>query len=158
MLVVADTSALLALSACESLPLLDGLFGEVRVPPAVFHECTLSGRASADILATYLRGKVTDVDLTELVIAAGGLGRGELEAMALYKRLRADRLFIDDRRARRVAQVNGVNVIGSIGVLVLAKAHGLIPAVRPSLDSIRAAGIYLSERLVLEALQLAGEV
>lgn len=100
MLVVADTSGLLALAACESLPLLDRLVGEVRVPPAVFRECTLAGKASADVLEAYLRGKVTYVDLTELVIAAGGLGRGELEAMALYKRLSADRLFIEDRRAR----------------------------------------------------------
>jgi predicted nucleic acid-binding protein len=42
-------------------------------------------------------------------------------------------------------------------VLVLAKADGLIPAVRPRLEAIQAAGIYLGEQLVAEALRLAEE-
>lgn len=158
MLIVADTSALLALAACESLSLLDTLFGEVRVPPAVFRECTVAGRAGADVLDAYLRGKVADVEFGEFVIAAGGLGRGELEAMALYKRLRADRLLIDDQRARKVARINQVQVIGSIGVLLVAKAENVVPAVRPLLDSIRVAGIYLSDRVLTEALRLADEI
>lgn len=157
MLVVADTSALLALAACESLELLDALFQEVRVPPAVLRECTEAGKASAEVLSTYLRNRVAEVDLEAFVIAAAGLGRGELEAMALYKRLHADRLLLDDSRARKVARLNGVQVVGSAGVLLLAKSEGLIPSVLPLLEQIQAAGIYLSETLVSEVLQLAGE-
>lgn len=41
MLVIADTSALLALAACDGLVLLDTLFADVRVPRAVFAECTV---------------------------------------------------------------------------------------------------------------------
>jgi len=157
MLVVADTSALLALAACESLELLDALFQEVRVPPAVFRECTETGKPSADVLGTYLRERVAEVDLEAFVIAAAGLGRGELEAMALYKRLHADRLLLDDSRARKVARLNGVQVVGSAGVLLLAKSEGLIPSVLPLLKQIQAAGIYLSEPLVSDVRQLAGE-
>ncbi len=36
MILIADSSALVALSVCESLVLLDQLFGEVMVPEAVF--------------------------------------------------------------------------------------------------------------------------
>jgi predicted nucleic acid-binding protein len=36
MILVADASALIALSACDSLSLLEGLFGTVLVPEAVF--------------------------------------------------------------------------------------------------------------------------
>ena len=102
MLVVADTSSLLALAACDGLPLLDTIFGEIRVPPGVFAESTVAGRPYSEELRGYLTSKVVQVDLGEVVIAAGGLGAGELEAMALYKRLHADRLLIDDHRARRV--------------------------------------------------------
>jgi predicted nucleic acid-binding protein len=42
MLIVADTSALLALVACDGLPLLDVLFQEIRVPLAIFRECTVT--------------------------------------------------------------------------------------------------------------------
>lgn len=158
MLVVADTSALLALAASEGLPLLDELFVEVRVPAAVFEECTISGKPFAEQLREYLESKVVDVDLEEFIIAAAGLGTGELEAMALYKRLHADRLLLDDSRARRVATFNHIEVVGSLGVLLIAKSHGLVPTLKPRLESIRAAGIYLGDALVNEALRLAGEL
>ena len=103
MLIVADTSALVALAACDSLSLLDQLFQEVRVPPAVFQECTVPGKPDAERLEAYLRERVSAFNLQEFVIAVTGLGRGELEAMALYKVLRADHLLIDDERARKVA-------------------------------------------------------
>jgi len=157
MLVVADTSALLALAACDGLELLDPIFGEVRVPHAVFRECTEAGKPAAELLGAFLRDRVAAVDLRAFVIAVAGLGRGELEAMALYKHLNADRLLLDDNRARKVARLNGVQVVGSAGVLLLAKSLGLIPSVLPLLDQIRVAGIYLSDTLVHEVLRLAGE-
>ncbi|HEX3554653.1 MAG TPA: DUF3368 domain-containing protein [Thermoanaerobaculia bacterium] len=157
MLVVADTSALVALAACDALSLLDHLFGEVRVPRAVLRECTVSGKPEAERLEAYLWHKVADVDLKDFIIAVAGLGQGELEAMALCKRLRADRMLVDDHRARKVARLNEIEVVGSLGVLLGAKESGLISEVRPLLDSIRAAGVHYSEQLVNEALSLAGE-
>jgi predicted nucleic acid-binding protein len=157
MLIVADTSALLALAACEGLSLLDALFQDVRVPPAVLRECTVPGKPQAEHLEEYLQGKVAEVDLSEFVIAAAGLGRGELEAMALYRRLHADRLLLDDGRARRVARLNSIAVVGSTGVLLLAKAQDLIPDVKSRLEAIQSAGIYLAEPLVAQALKIAGE-
>jgi len=158
MLIVADTSALLALASCDGLLLLDTLFGDVRVPPAVFRECTVADKPEAEGLTEYLRDKVTEVaDLSEIVTSATGLGQGELEAMVLYKRLRADFLLLDDGRARKIAHLNDVEVIGSLGVLLLAKAENLLPAIKPSVNAIQAAGIYLSGSLVTEALRLAGE-
>lgn len=158
MLVIADTSALLALASCNSLPLLGSLFEQVRVPLAVFEECTVSGKPRVDQMKIYLQDKVKDVDLAELVIAAAGLGQGELEAMALYKRLHADRLLIDDDRARKVARLNGISVVGSVGVLLLAKERHLIESIRPCLEEIRAAGIRLGQEIFLEALRLASEI
>lgn len=157
MLVVADSSALIALVACGALEVLGRLFAEVRVPPAVFAEVTVEGRFGAEPLRAYLAGKVTPVEPADLVIRAAGLGRGELEAMALYRRARADRLLVDDGRARRVAVANGLRVVGSAGVLVQAKQQRLVPEVRPLLDAIEAAGTHVGPRLRAEALRLAGE-
>lgn len=158
MLVVADTSALIALAACRGLPLLEALFHDVRVPPAVHLECTVSGKPEAHTLSEYLKDKVVEVDVGGLVIAAPGLGRGELEAMALYRRISADRLLIDDNRARKVARFNGMRVIGSIGVLLVAKQQGSVRALRPLLEAIQRSGIHLGAELFAEALRLAGEL
>ena len=45
MIVIADSSALVALSVCESLLLLDALFGEVKVPQAVYDEVCIGNKA-----------------------------------------------------------------------------------------------------------------
>ncbi|HEX8434213.1 DUF3368 domain-containing protein [Archangium sp.] len=157
MLVVADTSALVALAACQQLHLLEVLFDEIRVPPAVHRECTVPGKPEATALSEYLSGKVAEVALSEFVIAVAGLGQGELEAMALYRKLSADELLLDDQRARKVARFNGMRVIGSVGVLLAAKQRGHIQVLRPLLETIRRSGIHISDALVTEALRLAGE-
>lgn len=68
MLVIADTSALVAVAACDGLEWLDELFTEVHVPRAVFQEATVPGKPQADKLKTYLQGKVFAIDLDDFVI------------------------------------------------------------------------------------------
>lgn len=117
----------------------------------------MAGKAGSARLEEYLRHRVVEVDLARFTIAAVDLGRGELEAMALYKQLGADRLLVDDLRARRIARVNSIQIAGSIGVLLLAKAEGILPLIAPRLELIRAARIRLDDQLVVEALRQAGE-
>jgi len=157
MLIVGDSSALVALALCNGLELLDRLFAEVRVPQAVYDEVIVEGKPAAQMLQAYLRGKVVPVPLENVVITGAGLGRGEIEAMALYKSMRADYLLIDDNRARKVARLNHVRITGSQGVLLLAKHHGLIPHVRPYLEQLGATDIRISDRLIERTLALAGE-
>jgi predicted nucleic acid-binding protein len=120
-------------------------------------ECTVLGKPGADRLGEYLAGKVEEIDLAGFVITSTGLGRGELETMALYKRWQADRLLMDDQRARKLAALNGVAVMGSVGVLLFAKSKGHIHDIRSSLVAIKRAGIFIGEGLFIEALRMAGE-
>ena len=46
---------------------------------------------------------------------------------------------------------------GSLRVLTEAKDHHLIPAIKPVLDELIAAGMYLSEFLYRDFLQTLGE-
>ena len=157
MLIVADSSALIALAICDGVSLLDQLFGEIRVPQAVFDEVTIEGKPAAATLRGYLADKVTASDMADFVIAAVGLGEGELEAMALYKRLHADYLLIDDRRARKIARLNQTKITGSQGVLLLAKHEGVVERVAPFLERLRASDIRVSEKLINRTLGLAEE-
>lgn len=54
MILIADSSALIALSVAESLHFLDQLFGAVWVPQAVFDECTFEGKPQSLELRHYL--------------------------------------------------------------------------------------------------------
>ena len=66
-------------------------------------------------------------------------------------------VVLDDREGRRCAASHGIAVIGTIGVVLLAKDEGAIPLVAPVLDELIAAGMHVSDALLVRALQLAGE-
>ncbi len=158
MIIVADSSPLIALALCNGLTLLDQLFEVITVPQAVYDEVVIEGKPMTRNLGNYLDGKVRQVDLTTVVINTGGLGRGEIEAMVLYKQLDADFMLVDDKRARKVAALNHIEITGSQGVLLLAKQSGLISHVKPYLEKLRDSDIYIHERLIVRTLQLANEI
>ena len=85
------------------------------------------------------------------------LGTGEQEAIALYMDLSADLLIIDDARAKKVAYANGLEVMGSIGILLLAKQRGQIDKIRPMLNLLAVSDIHLGSSIIEKALKLAGE-
>ena len=65
---------------------------------------------------------------------------------------------MDERKARLYAQRMGLQVTGTIGVLLFAKEKELIGAVKPLINSLHERGLYMSSTLIFEALRLAGEV
>lgn len=157
MILVADCSALIALATCSALHLLDQLFGTVVAPEAVYREAVIGGKPQARQLQRYLQGRVRTIDPSYPVLLDGVSDRGETEAMILYRQLVADRLLIDDRRGRRVARINGIEVIGSLGVLLAAKQAGYINAVKPYVLQMTASDIYVTSDLIAAVLEIAGE-
>ncbi len=57
----------------------------------------------------------------------------------------------------RVAEASGLNVIGTLGLLLGAKRRGLIDRVRPELDGLLKTSFFLSPELYTELLRSAGE-
>ena len=157
MILIADSSALVALSVCDSLDLLDALFGEVKVPQAVFDEVSVNHKPESAVLERYLQGKVESVDTEKYVYLDAYADAGETEAMLLYKQMSADWLLIDDKRGRKIAAVNHINTIGSLGVLLSAKKRGLISAVKPKIDQIADSNVYISQTLRQIVLDIARE-
>lgn len=157
MILVADASALIALATCDGLPWLDALFGEVLVPEAVYREVTLADKLQAMRLHAYLQGKIRQVDMADFVYLDAYADAGETQAMVLYKSAGADYLLIDDKKGRKVAQINRIKTIGSVGVLIQAKKAGLIKHVKPSINLIIASQIYMSTELINAVLAMADE-
>lgn len=82
---------------------------------------------------------------------------GEVEVIILGQELSADLLIIDDYNARAYAKYFGFNLVGTVGVLLLAKSRGLINEVKPLLDELITNGIYISSRLYSEIIKIACE-
>ncbi|MDX1960246.1 MAG: hypothetical protein SFU98_16880 [Leptospiraceae bacterium] len=87
MILVADSSALIAISSCNSLTLLDKIFGEVKVPLEVYQEIISGNKFQSETLDKYLSGKILEVKKENLIILDNTLDQGEISAMILYKKL-----------------------------------------------------------------------
>jgi predicted nucleic acid-binding protein len=86
------------------------------------------------------------------------LDQGEAESIALALELNATLLLLDEKEGRHIAERLGLRVVGVVGVLLEAKAKGVIDRVRPHLDALRqTAGFFLSEPVYQSALVLANE-
>jgi hypothetical protein len=161
MIVVANAGPLIALAQIGQFELLQKLYGQIRIPVAVQREVVSSGggRAGTEDVATSDWVSVVLVqDHAVVRLLRERLDAGESEAVALALELQADLLLIDEARGRRVAETQGLNKTGVIGTLVAAKESGLVPAVTPLLDGLRARGFHMDERLYDTARQLAGEI
>ncbi len=71
--------------------------------------------------------------------------------------MKADFLLIDDRRAKNFAKMNDVNVIGSLGVMVLAKELGKVEKIRTDLEKLLKSNIFVSKSLINRILKQVGE-
>lgn len=79
---------------------------------------------------------------------------GEAEAIALALQQRSDWLLTDDAQARRFAESLGLEVHGSIGVLLWAVASGLVENRDQGyrlLNGLQRSSLWISERVVTAA-------
>ncbi len=161
MRVVSNTSPLTNLAAIGEFELLHQLYGKIYIAHGVWDELNTAGQTwpGRNEVATANWVECHQVQNQALVRALQrDLDRGEAESIALAVEREATLVLIDEREGRHAAQRMGLRVVGVIGVLLEAKANGLLGALRPPLDNLRqTAGFYVSEPLYQHALTLAGE-
>ncbi|HLH26264.1 MAG TPA: DUF3368 domain-containing protein [Chloroflexota bacterium] len=161
MAVVSDSSPLILYSAIRRLDLLHAIFDEVVVPAAVYAEVVTGGggRPGAPEVpgtAWISRRPLVNSRLISPLLAT--LGLGEAEAIGLALELGGGiPVLMDDSAGRHIARARGLRVLGSAGVLVEAKTTGLIVRVRPVLDELRTAGLWLGAGAYRTLLALAQE-
>jgi predicted nucleic acid-binding protein len=157
--VVVNASPVIVLARAGLLDLLR-LTGEpVQVPRAVAQEIC---RGAADdpavkALASTPWLLTVDPGPPPPELQPFGLGTGEEAVLAWALAHRGTVAVIDDRAARRCAAALGVPHRGCLGLVIAARQHGVIPEARPVLEELRAAGLRLGQRVMDQALALAGE-
>lgn len=138
MIVVSDTSVLNALVKTDLVFVLPELFGEVTIPQAVHQELKADASLADWLLSQPGWLRIKSVQNQSAVSALGGfVDIGEAEAIVLAEELNAARLLIDDLAGRKAAESRGIAIVGTGGVLLLAKQHSLIPSVRDALDTLQ---------------------
>ncbi|NPV28478.1 MAG: DUF3368 domain-containing protein [Firmicutes bacterium] len=153
--IVSNTGPLLHLSEAQALDLLGGA-GEIHVPQAVDVEMRFQAEKWQEQRPAWL---IVDPLVpphsaeAELWLEAGLLHVGEAEAIALARQIRADWLVTDDAAARLFAQTLGIEVHGSLGIVLWAAATGRLncPEAEAMLDRLARSSLWLSPRVLAEA-------
>ncbi|CAN5463077.1 DUF3368 domain-containing protein [soil metagenome] len=147
--VISDTSCLIILQKLNAFDLLHQLCQQVMTTPEVQREF---GPALPDWIA--IRAP-QDTALVEAFKES--VDPGEASAIALAIEIDHAMLIIDDRKGRMLANRMELNFMGSVGLLLKAKTHGLIPLIRPYTDRLLQTDFRVSRALIEYALQQAGE-
>lgn len=126
MIVVSDTTPLNYLILIDRIEILQSLYKEVVVPPAVLAEMRAPGTPSSVIDWTHHTPDWIIVHAVAQSDIINDLEEGEAQAIALAEQLNADLILLDDRRARAIADQRGLRVVGTLGVLIEANDRGLI--------------------------------
>ncbi len=163
MIAVSNASPLIVLSAVRHLWVLEALYERVLIPRGVHDEVVLDshGRAGAAEVVAAAWIEIRDVENLDAVeaLTAGGLGRGESEAITLAREAGVRTIILDDLRARKMAERYPLQITGVVGILILAKRRGLIPALKPVLDEVISTfHFHVGAKLYQNALRDAGEL
>lgn len=160
MIVVSDTTPLISLLKVDKLDLLEKLFSTVHIPRGVFNELTakpeFANEAEKIRSSTFITIHDVDSQAVNLLRKATQLDLGESEAIVLADALDADLTLLDDGNARRIAQLEGMTITGTVGILQKSYQEGFITAddVRKCVEILRTSRRYISNALLNTLLEL----
>lgn len=166
-IVLVDAGPLIALGKLNRLPLLVELYKVVHVPRAVYQEAVIAGSVqdapdSANIRLFLEHHKLPVPDVSEPLLqrydSAPTLGMGERHLLALAQSLPGAEILvlIDDEMAREEARRLGLQVKGTLGVLVEAFRTGLLSFDETELLLLEIAArpdVWISEKLCHQIIE-----
>ncbi|MDL1976123.1 MAG: DUF3368 domain-containing protein [Deltaproteobacteria bacterium] len=158
MKVVSNATPIISLATIGRISLLHQLFGKIYIPREVYDELkSKKAPGYQEIDAPYFQ--VREIQGAPYIgFLLHDLDRGEAEAILLAKELQADTLIIDERIGYAIAKAQGLHVIGTLTVLLMAKEHGLISTVKPLLDEMIRKGRWYSQFVYKDFLKKIGEL
>lgn len=158
--VICNTSPLQYLHQIGQLDLLPQLSGQIIVPSAVAAELAEGRRRGVDVPVpeTFPWADVRVPASERVVRLVADLGPGETAVLLLALECADPVVILDDGLARRHAEVLGIPLTGTLGILLDAKQRGLVSSVTPLIDDLQRLGFRLSARTREIVLRRAGEV
>jgi predicted nucleic acid-binding protein len=148
-IIISDTSCLIALSKIERLDLLKDLYHEIIITSDVFHE--FGGSLPDWIIITEVKNKQKQKEIEER------LDKGEASSIALALEIENTTLIINEIKGRKIAQSLNIDIIGTIGIILLADKKGLISNVTSLILRLVNKGFRLSDKLINKIIEKYGQ-
>lgn len=155
--VIVNSTPVIGLANIGKLDILRQMYGAITIPQAVFDEIkSPSVQRQVNANRDWIRvEQISDTSQKQMYRAK--LHAGEVEVMILAQEKKADLVILDDNAAKKTAKFLGLRVIGTLGILVLAKKRGYIKEVSPVLDALKRDGFFVSDDLCDLVLRQADE-
>ena len=157
---VINASPLILLGKIDRLALLESLQPNFVIPVSVKAEILAGPAGDAArcwIQTDLIQKRIIDDAIPHLSVLAWDLGAGETAVISWALTNRGAWGVLDDLAARTCAQIFGVSVLGTVGIMLRAKRGGLISTLKPELEHLLQVGSLLSSSVIDGALRLAGE-
>lgn len=161
MIVISDTTPIIALIKIHKLDLLQKLFNEIVIPEAVFKEVVENENfyQEAEIVkkAEYIKiVSVKNLESLKILQKVSGLDDGESEAIILAEEQKFNLLIIDEKKGRNIARKLGITITGTIGLLIQACNEKILSPdeVRKCLNELKKSKIRISDNLIKATLEM----
>lgn len=151
--VVSDTTPLHYLIVIGRVSILEKLYLEIIVPPAVLKE--LGHPSAPSEVSAWAKSpprwvKVQAPD--SIPQHFDDLDFGERQALALATEIRADLVLLDDKVARRCAEHESLKVKGTLGVVADAAKAGLLDF-RETVELLQRTSMHIDAKLVQRIIE-----
>jgi len=156
--VVSNSTPLIAFIKKNEIFLLKSLFNKIIIPKAVYQEIINISKnldKECNILEEEIKNNWIIVkEIKCLKFPEFNLGKGENEAINMCFEINNPLLLIDEKKGRIIAKSLKIEILGTLGILALAKKRGLkqYQQVFDNLDLLVRSGFYLSSDVILSFL------
>lgn len=150
--VVSNTSPLILLLQINKLDLLRKLFGKILISKEVFNEIKDKSQKK-HLLDEIKKGWIKKIFAPKLNVLHN-LDSGEASSISLALQFNKSLLIVDDKKARDFALSVGLEIIGTIGVLILAKKLKLISGTKEIFNQLINNKLWISETLYNQIFKL----
>lgn len=156
---IVNASPLIVLARIGQIDLLTGVCPKLVVPSGVAHEILRGDHSdpARQWIAHEGREFVKQVRKINDLVAGWDLGLGESHVVTYALAHARTEAILDDAAARTCAKALGVEVCGTLGLLLRAKRMGLVHEIRPILTHLVHNGFHVGQVLVKVALEIANE-
>lgn len=156
---VVNASPIITLAKIGRINLLPQLCDEMVIPQGVADEIQQGGYN--DSALTWIRTEGESFLKPSFgidpVVASWDLGSGESHVLSWCIRHPGYEAILDDRAARKAANILQIPVRGTLSIIVLAKQEGRISSARAEVEKLIESGFRIGADVLLKVLELVGE-
>jgi predicted nucleic acid-binding protein len=148
-IIISDISCLIALSNIGMLHILKDLFEEVLITPEVNDE--FGNQLPNWIIVSQAKNKLKQTEIENK------LDKGEASSIALALEIPSSTLIIDEVKGRNIAKNLNIEIIGTIGIIILAGKKGIVNDVISIVLKLVNNGFRLSNEIVDRIIENYGK-